>query len=843
VIVKIGEFVVAEHLAKNPLLPREPTYFALKTALFLNKKFEAEGNKMVFRLGESLEGSYWELEDEHGASTYFTYENYKKHVVPGETRSFFSSEFADAVNHFPSQYCNMGRAYCSNHTKIKMYDFEDGNGLVPAHRHQNGGGWVANTAFVDPLAYVGKKARVYQHATLSSTAKVFNAARVYGQSLVRGIVKNEATVRGLACVGKDATVAEYAEVSGRARVTGNSLISDYAVVRGLVHSKRMERFKRSHLKDVLEDNTRVEVNSAGDWVVEGTDILHHSSAPARILPDGTKEYYLNDEEVSRERVMPMQETTVLSDGTSVSKNTSGEWVLDNDGTMQLHHTSEPARIINGVEEYYLRGVRLDREEWAAAVVAGITPLVSQDTIYWLNKEGLLHSTVPPAVEADGSGSIRRPSCYVNGHLLSKGTWIEIVLGNLGLRNGMCFDKYGLPHTPSLDAPSSAGYFLHGIAVTREQIERFVAGELRASITPVGGGNLDVSIRDVSDAASIFHLSNKHGPAFVRFDKLLNTKYESYWEDNVRHRPNGPAYIWYDESGNKIDTAYFVKGKKVTDEKALHSQSPVEETEMLEDGTVVTFKDGRWENAAGRPHHTSKPVSISDDGFSLFALNGHYLSEERWQKAVIANIAPTSSARVKWHNIYGLVHNPNEPAWGKSHYLHGAYLTPDQFNRYRAGKLTVKLEIRNDAITVTIKDGKDVAHNEHGPAVTVFKRGGRGKTVSFIKRTYVLNGAEFGYYKWKEAIRRLKTTSNKIDSASVEVLSEKRAEPFDVKEDSPVVVRDSVPAHSDDGFVGAIGIALGTSLLSGLIRSKRKRVDKPARRRVVKKEKAVAVPVH
>lgn len=37
--------------------------------------------------------------------------------------------------------------------KIELYDF--GAGLVPAHRHPNGRGWVANTAKVDASAYVG----------------------------------------------------------------------------------------------------------------------------------------------------------------------------------------------------------------------------------------------------------------------------------------------------------------------------------------------------------------------------------------------------------------------------------------------------------------------------------------------------------------------------------------------------------------------------------------------------------------------------------------------------------------------------------------------------------------
>ena len=34
------------------------------------------------------------------------------------------------------------------------FDFDDGNGPVPAHKHPNGGGWVADTATVDETAYV-----------------------------------------------------------------------------------------------------------------------------------------------------------------------------------------------------------------------------------------------------------------------------------------------------------------------------------------------------------------------------------------------------------------------------------------------------------------------------------------------------------------------------------------------------------------------------------------------------------------------------------------------------------------------------------------------------------------
>lgn len=43
-------------------------------------------------------------------------------------------------------------------------DFGDGNGPVPAHKHENGGGWVANTATVQASAYIGRDARVYGYA-------------------------------------------------------------------------------------------------------------------------------------------------------------------------------------------------------------------------------------------------------------------------------------------------------------------------------------------------------------------------------------------------------------------------------------------------------------------------------------------------------------------------------------------------------------------------------------------------------------------------------------------------------------------------------------------------------
>jgi len=48
---------------------------------------------------------------------------------------------------------NTGTSY--DLTGDTNFDFGDGNGSVPAHKHMNGGGWVAETASVDASAFVG----------------------------------------------------------------------------------------------------------------------------------------------------------------------------------------------------------------------------------------------------------------------------------------------------------------------------------------------------------------------------------------------------------------------------------------------------------------------------------------------------------------------------------------------------------------------------------------------------------------------------------------------------------------------------------------------------------------
>jgi NDP-sugar pyrophosphorylase family protein len=65
------------------------------------------------------------------------------------------------------------------------YDF--GSGPVPAHKHVNGGGWVADTACVGGHAYVGSNARVGGHAWVGDHARVGGHARVGDQARVRSV--------------------------------------------------------------------------------------------------------------------------------------------------------------------------------------------------------------------------------------------------------------------------------------------------------------------------------------------------------------------------------------------------------------------------------------------------------------------------------------------------------------------------------------------------------------------------------------------------------------------------------------------------------------------------------
>lgn len=82
----------------------------------------------------------------------------------------------------------------------EKHDF--GRGPVPAHRHKNGGGWVADTAHVSLTAFVAPGACVYGNAKIYDYVRICDNARVFGQAHLFNnvIIKDQAKIYGTAII-------------------------------------------------------------------------------------------------------------------------------------------------------------------------------------------------------------------------------------------------------------------------------------------------------------------------------------------------------------------------------------------------------------------------------------------------------------------------------------------------------------------------------------------------------------------------------------------------------------------------------------------------------------------
>jgi hypothetical protein len=107
-----------------------------------------------------------------------------------------------------------------------VFDFRDSHGLVEAHQHPTGGGWVANTATVAKTAFVGPEAQVYGKAQVFGHTWVSDEARIYGNTEVYG----RAVVRGNARVFGEARVYGNARVSGKCEKTPVVILTSEFIV-------------------------------------------------------------------------------------------------------------------------------------------------------------------------------------------------------------------------------------------------------------------------------------------------------------------------------------------------------------------------------------------------------------------------------------------------------------------------------------------------------------------------------------------------------------------------------------------------------------------------------------
>jgi bifunctional N-acetylglucosamine-1-phosphate-uridyltransferase/glucosamine-1-phosphate-acetyltransferase GlmU-like protein len=122
--------------------------------------------------------------------------------------------------------------------RAPKHDFKDGKGRVFAHRHDNGGGWVADTAWVAPTVKVTRNAevfdfaRVHDNCEITGQSKVFNRARLFDAVTLsqRAAVHGHAIVRNSVLVKDDCQIFGSAHVCGDTRMNHNVHIYDHAVV-------------------------------------------------------------------------------------------------------------------------------------------------------------------------------------------------------------------------------------------------------------------------------------------------------------------------------------------------------------------------------------------------------------------------------------------------------------------------------------------------------------------------------------------------------------------------------------------------------------------------------------
>ncbi len=104
------------------------------------------------------------------------------------------------------------------------FDFGDGNGEVPAHRHINPngsiGGWVANSANVEKTACIEIEALVFGNSTILDNARIYDKAQIFGDAKVT----NNAKVGGKAKVYDKAHICDDVHIYGMAKIYGEARI-------------------------------------------------------------------------------------------------------------------------------------------------------------------------------------------------------------------------------------------------------------------------------------------------------------------------------------------------------------------------------------------------------------------------------------------------------------------------------------------------------------------------------------------------------------------------------------------------------------------------------------------
>jgi carbonic anhydrase/acetyltransferase-like protein (isoleucine patch superfamily) len=163
-----------------------------------------------------------------------------------------------------------------------IFDFGDGLGLVKAHQHPNGGGWVANTARVEETVFVGPEARVYGNAEVYGEARVFGEARVYDKARVfdRARVFGNTQISDIAEVYDVAMVSENAVVGGSAKILDTSEVGGNAMVYGIAQVRGGAKV----FGDSRCSKTPIVLNGVGETITITDNLIHvGNETPSKLL--------------------------------------------------------------------------------------------------------------------------------------------------------------------------------------------------------------------------------------------------------------------------------------------------------------------------------------------------------------------------------------------------------------------------------------------------------------------------------------------------------------------------------------------------------------------------------
>jgi hypothetical protein len=121
--------------------------------------------------------------------------------------------------------------------RAPKHDFKDGLGRVAAHRHDNGRGWIADTAKVEDSVYVGTGCEIFQNAIVRGNVRLQGNSRIFGGAAVSGAVllQKEAAIYGKAVVRDQTTLTDTVRLFGEAHVSGTSSLYSNSFVCDSAH--------------------------------------------------------------------------------------------------------------------------------------------------------------------------------------------------------------------------------------------------------------------------------------------------------------------------------------------------------------------------------------------------------------------------------------------------------------------------------------------------------------------------------------------------------------------------------------------------------------------------------